>query len=45
MIVALVRSHKRMSSPSLETVLAAHDEIILYGTETGLQHAEHLIFN
>lgn len=45
MIVALVRSHKRVSSPPLETVLAARDEIILYGTETGLQHAEHLILN
>jgi len=45
MIVALVRSHKRVSSPPLETVLAARDEIILYGTETGLQHAEHLMLN
>ncbi len=42
-VIALVRSHKHVPSPPLETTLAAHDEIVLYGTTDSLQRTEHLI--
>ncbi|MBX3629164.1 MAG: cation:proton antiporter [Nitrosomonas sp.] len=43
MVIALVRSHEHMPSPSPETTLAAHDEIVLYGTADDLQRAEQQI--
>ncbi len=43
MVIALVRAHEHVPSPPPETILAAHDEIVLYGPVDGLQRIEHQI--